>query len=104
MATPNPKFNGLTDDQVLSILEKIASQLDVAASICRNEGLRLQETQELTSMYAFYALDSMLTGMGALADMASGAGVVGDVPTWFCGPNFHPRSLSTQGQAERGAA
>ena len=104
MATPNPKFNGLTDDQVCLILEKIASQLDVAASICRNEGLRLEETNDTTSLYTFYALDAMLCGMGALADMASGAGVVGDVPTWFCGPNFHPRKEAVTARAQGGAA
>lgn len=101
MAKGNPKFAGLSDDQVKTVLEKIASQLDLAAAICRNEA---QQYADHDCAYSFHALETMLCGMGALADMASGAGVVGDVPTWFCGPNFHPRTESLPGQAQGGAA
>ena len=101
MTTPNPKFNGLTDDQVRLILEKIASELDLAASICRNEA---QKRTDHDSVFAFHSLDTMLCSMGALADMASGEGVVGDAPTWFCGPNFHPRNDGVHVRPQGGAA
>ncbi len=93
MAKGNPVFAGLTDQQVRLILEKIASDADLAGAVCRNEALRCND--QATS-HIFYVVDSMLRGIGALADMASGSGVVGDVPVWFCGPNFHRDTESTQ--------
>ncbi len=101
MEQGNPKFAGLTDEQVRAVLEKIASQLDLAAAICREDAQRYADHD---CVYTFHSLDAMLCGMGALADMASGAGVLGDVYTWFCGPNFHPRTDSLRGQVQGGAA
>ncbi len=86
MASENPVFSGLTDQQVKSILESIASYVDVACSVCLNEA---NCCEDHARAQIFYLLDHMLRGVGALADMASGSGVVGDLPTWLCGPNFH---------------
>lgn len=100
MAQGNLKFSGMTDDQVKMVLEKIASTLDVARAICLNEAARACETIRADGSdlsHVFYALDSMLSCMGALADMASGSGVVGDMPTWFCGPLFHRRERAAHG-------
>lgn len=88
MAKANPKFAGLTDEQVLLVLEKVASTIGLACDICRSEALRHGEHD---SALSFHALDHMLTGAGALADMASGAGVIGDAYDWLCGPYFHTR-------------
>lgn len=107
MAQGNPKFAGLTDDQVKMALERIASTLDMACAICRNEAARAGALLRDDGSYlahAFYSLESMLCSMGALADMASGSGVVGDVPTWLCGPLFHPDERGANAQIGGGAS
>lgn len=86
MAKANPKFGGLTDEQVVVVLEKVASTIGLACDICRSEALRHSDHEAALS---FHALDHMLCGAGALADMASRAGVIGDTYDWLCGPVFH---------------
>lgn len=82
MSTGNPKFAGLTDDQVKMVLEQIATTLNTARSICLSEAIE-------SDNYVFDLLAHMLAGAGALADAASGEGVVGDLNAWLCGPLFH---------------
>ena len=86
MAKANPLFDGLTDKQVLIVLERVASTIGLACDICRSEAMRYGDHD---SALSFHALDHLLTGAGALADMASKAGVIGDLYDWQCGPNFH---------------
>lgn len=88
MKKTNPKFAGLTDKQRLLVLEKVASTIDLACDICRSEAIRHGDHD---AVLAFHALEHMLTGAGALADMASGSDVIGDIYDWQCGPNFHTR-------------
>lgn len=99
MAKANPKFAGLTDEQVLLVLEQVASTIGLACDICRSEALRHGDHEVALS---FHALDHMLTGVGALADMASGTNVIGDIYAWLCGPNFHTRDSAKN--VQRGAA
>lgn len=87
MTNKRQKFNGLTDEQVFMLFERIATHANMMASICRAEALRNDENY--TSM-TFQALDVMLCGVGAMADHATGGECVGDFAAWMVGPLFHP--------------
>ena len=76
----------LTPEQLRAVLERVASALDLACNVCRSEALRHGDHE---SALSFHVLDHMLTGAGALADMAAGSGVVGNVYDWMCGPLFY---------------
>lgn len=89
------QFNGLTPEQVSRLLEQIATTVNLACDICRNEADRFSDHQ---SSYTLHALETMLCGVGALADLPGGGGVVGDFPAWLCGPLFN------QAQSAGGAA
>jgi len=85
MAIENEKFAGLTDAQVERILEQVATVLNLACDICKNEAERHSGHE---SAYTFHALDYILSGVGALADMPIRGGVVGDFGAWMMGPYF----------------
>ena len=87
MASKKTKFNGLTDDQVLMLFGQIASTVNLMADICRAEALRNGEHDVALT---FHALDTMLCGVGALADHATAGDCVGDFAAWMVGPLFHP--------------
>lgn len=86
MAKPNPKFAGLTDDQVLAILKHIALSASVIHEMCMT---RADEYSGHDSESDFHALDRLVCALGALADLPTGGDVVGDFATWMCGPLFH---------------
>ena len=86
MKDVNPKFGGLTDDQVLQVLQSIAIQASVAAKVCRAAAAELGRED---GAYTLHAVDNMICAMGALADLGTGYTVIGDFPTWMAGPNFH---------------
>lgn len=79
------RFAGLTDDQVLMLFEKIAITANLMAEICRDKA---EEFGEHDAALTFHALDTMLSGVGAMADMPSGGGCVGGFADWMLGPNF----------------
>lgn len=81
----NPKFNGLTDDQVLSLLERVATNINLMASICRDKA---EEHGSDDVAFTFHALDVMLCGIGALADLPTNGNVVGTFADWMIGPVF----------------
>jgi hypothetical protein len=86
MSTPNPKFNGLTDDQVLMVLNQVATTIDLMAKLCRQScALHDGDAAGLT----FYALDNMLSSTGAMTDLATGGNIGGDFAEWMMGPDFH---------------
>jgi hypothetical protein len=91
MANKTNRFAGLSDDQVLVILSNIAATADLMAGICRERAEAAG-----TSEYAltFHALDTMLRGVGALADMPTGGNVCGDFQQWMLGPMFHQSQKS----------
>lgn len=93
MSQGNSKFAGLTDEQVKIVLEQIASAIDLACSICRNESA---QSDGVDQRHVFDSLALMLSGVGALADMASGEGVIGDLPAWLCGPLFQRAGMAVR--------
>lgn len=95
MSIQNPKFSGLTDDQVLQMLRRIATTADLMSGMCRDQA-QLHGGEDVA--YTFHALDTLLCGLGALADHATGGEIVGDFAAWMVGPYFD------QVQQEGGAA
>ncbi len=93
MTAGNQKSTNLTDEQMACVLERIASALDLASDICRREAIRFDGHD---SSYSFLALEPLLSSMGALADRAGREDVVGDMYSWFCGPNFYSQIEATQ--------
>ncbi len=85
MGKSNRRFSGLTDEQVLRLLCQIASTVNLMSEICREKA---EEFGEQDMAYTFHALDTMLCGVGALADMPSGGDCVGGFAEWMCGPLF----------------
>ena len=79
------KFSGLSDDQVLSLFEKIATTVNLMADICREKA---EEYGEHEAALTFHALDTMLNGVGALADLPTGGTCVGSFTDWMVGPSF----------------
>lgn len=94
MAQETNSFAGLTDAQVRQLLEKIASTADLMASMCRTEADR---NGEKDVSLLLHAMETMLCGIGAMADLATGGNAVGDLAAWMVGPMFH------QAQNGRGA-
>ena len=80
------KFAGLSDDQVLKLFEKIATTVNLMAEICRDKG---EEFGEHEAALTFHALDAMLCGVGALADLPTGGNCVGGFADWMVGPVFN---------------
>lgn len=95
MAKNNQKFSGLTDEQVRSLFERIATTINLMAELCREKA---EEHGDKEIALTFHALDTMLCGVGALADLPIGDTVVGDFATWMVGPIFH-EARSTGGAA-----
>ena len=86
MAFTNPKFSGLTDDQVLQLMRSIATTMNLVSELCRNAADQHGgEAVEST----FHALDTIIRGVGAIADHATGGDCVGDFAAWMVGPQFH---------------
>lgn len=85
MADTSSKFHGLTENQVLKLCNQIASTADLLAELCRTKA---EEHGEQPIALTFHALDTMLCGIGALADMPSGGSVVGSYADWMVGPLF----------------
>ncbi len=98
MAKGNPKFAGLSDDQVLSILSRIATTAHLISNVCQD---RAEHYCGHDSEADFHAIDTMLRGLGALADMPTGGNSVGDFAAWMCGPCFHERG---DGKTAQGGA
>lgn len=88
MATTKPKFAGLTDDQVLSILNQIATTANLISQVCMD---RAEVYGGHESEIDFHALNTMVRGLGALADMPTGGDAVGDFGAWMCGPRFREK-------------
>lgn len=86
MATKTNHFAGLTDAQVLCLFERIASTSNLLAEMCREKA---DEFGGSDVSLTFHAMDTMLRGVGALADMPTGGTVGGDFATWMVGPMFN---------------
>lgn len=86
MATKKQKFSGLTDDQVLQLFAQIASTANLMCDICRTKA---DEHGGDDAALTFHALDAMLRGVGAMADMPSGGDCVGGFADWVVGPLFN---------------
>ena len=84
MATKT-KFSGLSDSQVLLLFKQIATTSHLIAGICRDKA---EELGEHEAALTFHAIDTMLSGIGALADLPTGGDVVGDFADWMVGPIF----------------
>lgn len=82
------KFSGLTDDQVLSVFKKIATTVNLMADICREKA---EEYGDHEASLTFHALDTMLNGVGALADLPTGGTCVGSFTDWMVGPLFNQK-------------
>ena len=79
------KFAGLNDDQVLSLFERIATTANLMSEICRDKA---NEYGQHDAASTLHALDTMLRGVGALADMPSGGQCIGGFADWMVGPCF----------------
>lgn len=86
MTNTTKKIAGLTNEQVRMLFEQIASTMNLMADICRSKA---EEHGDHDSAQTFHALDTMLCGVGAMADMATGGTVVGSLSDWMLGPNFN---------------
>lgn len=86
MATTKIKFSGLTDEQVKMLFEKIASSCNLMADLCRSKA---EDHGDSDAALTFHALDAMLCGVGAMADMATGGTVGGSFSDWMLGPYFN---------------
>lgn len=85
------RFSGLTDDQVHRVLEQIASQAGLMASMCREQADKAGESD---TAITFHALDSMLCALGALADTPLVDLLGGSFADWMVGPLFTERGAS----------
>lgn len=88
MTTKNQKFSGLTDDQVLCLLERIATTINLMADLCREKA---EEHGGDDIALSFHALETLLCGIGALADLPTGGAVVGGFSEWMVGPVFNSK-------------
>lgn len=79
------EFNGLTPEQVRLTLARIASNVDLACDICRQECANHGLSEAANT---FASLATLLEGVGVLADMPNTSPVVGGVAEWMLGPNF----------------
>lgn len=86
MANKKTKIAGLTNEQVRMLFEKIATSCNLMADLCRSKA---EEHGDNDAALTFHALDTMLCGVGAMADMATGETVVGSFSDWMLGPNFN---------------
>jgi len=80
------KSEGFTTAQFREVLEVIASRADTLCNLLMMAQGRSGDEWEEAS-----ALDAALIiarGVGAMADEATGAGIVGDANRWNYGPNF----------------
>ncbi len=82
------RFDGLTDDQVLKLFGQIATTVNLVASICRDKA---DEFGDHDSALTFHALDTMLCGVGAMADLPSAGNCVGGFTDWMLGPLFNDK-------------
>lgn len=83
---PAGKFAGFTDEQVRMLLERIASDANLIAEICRVEAERAGTDDHALT---FLALDRMALAIGALADAPTGGNVAGGFTDWLMGPLFN---------------
>ena len=79
------KFSGLSIDQALDLFKQIAVTVDLMADICRDKA---EELGTHTAAQTFLALDVMLLGVGALADLPTGGSIKGPFADWMVGPGF----------------
>lgn len=86
MANTTTKIAGLTNDQMRMLFERIATSMNLMADLCRSKA---EELGEHDAALTFNALDTMLCGVGAMADMATGGTIVGSFSDWMLGPNFN---------------
>lgn len=89
------KFNGLSDAQVLMLMSQIATTINLVCEVCREAAERHGCTE---AGYTFHALDTLLCGVGAMADHATGGGCIGGFTDWMMGPLFN-RHQETGGEA-----
>jgi hypothetical protein len=86
MASKKPKFNGLTDDQVLMLFGQIATTVNLVSELCRDQAERYGSENVA---HTLYAMNTLLRGVGALADHATGGNCIGDFAEWMVGPIFN---------------
>jgi hypothetical protein len=85
------RFAGLTDDQVRMVFEQIATTVNLMAEICRDKAEAMGEHE---SALTFHALDTMLRGVGAIADLPTDGNCVGSFSDWMLGPVFNPKEVT----------
>lgn len=100
MASTKTSFSGLTDSQVLQVLRQIATSVNLMAEMCRE---RAEAFGDQDVALTFHALDTMLLGVGALADMPTGGDTVGDFAAWMVGPLFWREQRAAKAKAKGGA-
>jgi len=87
MGNKTNRFAGLSDDQVLMIFNQIATTANLMAAMCRERAAACGDKDIALTLHA---LDTMLLGVGVLADLPTGGNSVGDFAEWMVGPMFHP--------------
>lgn len=87
--------NGFNAKQFELILETIAGKARTAQQL-----LMLLQSSEMGEQYTqdvcLDAITDMVTAIGAMADQATGGGVIGDANCWFYGPNFDTTGKAVQ--------
>jgi hypothetical protein len=86
MEFQSSKFDGMSENQVLAILNELASTMNTAVQLCRSANVY---PEEYDAGDTFCALERMLCGAGALADSASTFKMIGDLASWMYGSGFH---------------
>lgn len=86
-------FAGLTDRQVATVLDIIASSADTLARFASFAAERAFSADRGTAPlsgagYDFHVIQSLAERIGALADLSIGGKVCGSPAQWFCGSDF----------------
>lgn len=86
---PCVEDGALTPTQYVAVLETIAGRSDTLHRLL----MLVQQGEELghEASVLIDAAESLCASIGAMADSASGAGVIGDHDRWNYGPNFAAR-------------
>ena len=95
LPAPSGRFSGLTDDQVRMLFEKIATTANLMAEICRDKADEHGDHEDVAQ--TLHILETMLCGVGAMADIPTGGDCVGGLADWMVGPLFN-RSKSSESQ------
>lgn len=85
MATKNTTPASMTGEQYRLVLQTIAGHTETLHQLTM---IANGPYDEFIRDVCASAAVALAAGIGAMADGASGAGVIGDANRWFYGPNF----------------